>query len=90
MDDLTLGGPAPIVAQAVEDVKRMSEPLGLTLNCSKCETIEEHQTADQDVFHRFIRRGTSEASLLGAPILIFKAMDDIRLDRCNELARGMS
>ena len=60
------------------------------LNCSKCEIIEEHQTADQDVFRRFIIRGTSEASLLGAPILIGKAMDDILLDRCSELARGMS
>ena len=90
MDDLTLGGPAPMVAQAVEDVKRLGEPLGLMLNCSKCEIIEEHQSADQDVFRGFISRGTSEASLLGAPILIGKAMDDILLDRCNELARGMS
>ena len=33
IDDLTLGGPAPMVAQAVEDVKRSGEPLGLMLNC---------------------------------------------------------
>ena len=79
-----------MVAQAVEDVKRLGEPLGLMLNCSKCEIIEEHQTVDQDVFRGFITRGTSEASLLGAPILIGKAMDDILQDRCSELARGMS
>ena len=51
MDDLTFGRPALLVAQAVEDIQRLGEPLGLHLNPSKCEIIEGSSTADQNAFH---------------------------------------
>ena len=55
MDDLTFGGPAPKIAQAVEDIQRLGEPLGLHLNPSKCEIIEGSLGAIQNAFHGFIR-----------------------------------
>ena len=50
MDDLTFGGPAPMTAQAVEDIQRLGEPLGLHLNPSKCEIIEGPFAAGQTAF----------------------------------------
>jgi hypothetical protein len=90
MDDLTFGGPAPMIAQAVEDIQRLGEPLGLKLNPSKCEIIEGSLAASQSAFHGFIRQEISEATLLGAPIASGKAMDDILHQKCEDLARGMS
>ena len=68
MDDLTFGGPAPMIAQSVEDIQRLGEPLGLKLNPSKCEINEGSLAASQSTFHGFIRQDKSEATLLGAPI----------------------
>ena len=90
MDDLTFGGPAPMVAQAVEDIQTLGEPLGLKLNPSKCEIINGSLADSHDAFQGFIYLDKSEASLLGAPILAGKAMDDILQGKCEELARGMS
>ena len=66
-----------MIAQAVEDIQRLGEPLGLHLNPSKCEIIEGPFAAGQTAFRGFIRQDNSEATLLGAPIAAGKAMDDI-------------
>ena len=77
-----------MVAQAVEDIQTLGEPLGLKLNPSKCEIIEGSLAACHGAFQGFIRLDKSEASLLGAPLLAGKAMDDILGGKCEELAKG--
>ena len=77
-----------MVAQAVEDIQTLGEPLGLKLNPSKCEIIHGSLADSHGAFQGFIYLDKSEASLLGAPILAGKAMDDILQGKCEEL--GMS
>ena len=79
-----------MVAQAVEDIQTLGEPLGLKLNPSKCEVINGSLADSHGAFQGFIYLDKSEASLLGAPILAGKAMDNILQGKCEELARGIS
>ena len=39
MDDLTLGGPAEIVAADIDHIRDIQEATGLCINASKCEII---------------------------------------------------
>ena len=77
-----------MVAQAVEDIQPLGEPLGLKLNPSKCGIIECSLAASHDAFQGFIRLDKSEASLLGAPILAGKAMDVILQGIVREISQG--
>ena len=47
MDDITLGGPAAVVAADVALVKARGLPLGLVLNEKKCEIITTDSHTDK-------------------------------------------
>ena len=64
--------------------------LSLKFNPSKCEMIECSLAASHGALQGFIHLDKSEASLLGAPLLAGKVMDDILQGKCKELANGMS
>ena len=56
MDDITLGGPAVMVAADVVLVKAQGTPLDLVLNEKKCETITTDGHSDEISFQQFIHR----------------------------------
>jgi len=89
MDDLTLGGPAANVAEAVDQVRELGISIGLTLNSSKCELIGAPEARNILSFQNFAFTDIESATLLGAPLLQGKAMDDVLGSKCEGLERAM-
>jgi hypothetical protein len=89
MDDVTLGGHISDVAQAVEQVERSGESMGLRLNPGKCEVIGDLPEDIPVSLRRFIRLSRDQSQLLGSPILPGPEMDAILGARCDDLKRAM-
>ena len=80
LDDITLGGPAQIVAADVHTVLREGQDLGLNLNVGKCEMIRGRFSGSLDpTVASFITVDPSAAVLLGAPISTGASMDNAHL-----------
>ena len=90
MDDITLGGPAPVVAADVTMIKFCGEPQGLLLNDKKCEAITSNGHTDEVSLQQFIQLTPSSSTLLGAPLLQGPAMDECLQKRCSDLERAIS
>jgi len=69
MDDLTLGGPAEIVAADINHISPIQEATGLRINASKCEIISRESIPLAAQIEGFISLRPDEAELLGAPLL---------------------
>jgi hypothetical protein len=86
MDDVTLGGPAAVVAADVAKIKAEGTSYGLFLNDKKCEVITTNgQPPNDALLSKFIQLTPSSASLLGAPLTKGEAMNNNLTKRCNEL-----
>jgi hypothetical protein len=90
MDDVTLGGPATVVAADVVMIKEAGAPQGLFLNDTKCEAITSNGQTTIDPLHEFIQFTPSSATLLGAPLSVGPAMDMCLSKRCDELELASS
>jgi hypothetical protein len=91
MDDVTLGGPAAIVASDVAMIKAEGALRGLFLNDRKCESITANGQPPDDVLLRdFVQLTPTSATLLGAPLVIGPAMDKCLQQRCDDLERVIS
>ena len=78
MDDFTLGGPGNAVAADVDRLSSLCPTLGLSLNTSKCELISSQPLESMNgTINEFIRLKPEQASLLGSPLLVGSAMDDL-------------
>jgi len=89
LDDVTLAGPADIVASDVAEIIQGGSALGLSLNTEKCELIAHHDFALQDpVLQQFKRVDIGAATLLGAPLFSGTSLDEAWLTRCDDLARA--
>ena len=90
MDDVTLGGPSSVVAEAVDMVAEQGASLGLLLNRSKCKVIGSPEACSLPAFDRFSVVDVESACLLGAPLLRGLAMDHMLESKCVVLERAMS
>ena len=90
MDDITLGGPAAVVAADVTLIKAQGEPLGLVLNEKKCESITIDGHTNEISLQQFIHHTPLSSTLLGAPLLQGPAMNDCLQNRCSDLERAIS
>ena len=88
MDDITLGGPAAVVAADVALVKAQGTLLGLVLNEKKCETITTDGHTDE-ISLQFIHHTPFSSTLLGAPLLQGPALNDCLEKCCSNLERAI-
>ncbi|HSN23925.1 MAG TPA: hypothetical protein VLS45_07110, partial [Methylomicrobium sp.] len=78
LDDFTLGGPTSTVARDVDNIICSGEALGLHLNSSKCELINNYtHSVRHDQFRGFQRVPPCEATFLGAPLSTGQAMETV-------------
>jgi hypothetical protein len=89
MDDVTLGGPAQVVAADVTMIKTEGTPQGLLLNDMKCEAITNSGQTSQEVLNQFIQLTPATATLLGAPLSKGTAMDNCLKKQCDELQKAI-
>ena len=89
IDDITLGGPAAVVAADDALVKAQGTALGLVLNEKKCETIATDGHTDEISLQQFIHHTPLSSTLLGAPLLQGPAMNDCQEKRCSDLDRAI-
>ena len=73
LDDATLAGPAPVVAQACRFLEVELAAIGLRINASKCEAVPAALNgpaarAVPPLFPRFQWKGDGNCEVLGAPI----------------------
>ena len=66
-------------------VQSEGESIGLNLNVSKCEFINEKGFTLNHDFRYFIQLTPISAQLLGAPLFVGPAMDKSLQKRCNDL-----
>jgi hypothetical protein len=88
MDDVTLGGPADVVASDVELFRSAGGKIGLVLNDRKCELITCLATTSENM-KQFTRVDRDDASLLGAPISTGCALDTALEARNEDLRRAV-
>jgi hypothetical protein len=91
LDDLTLGGPADVVARDVIEIIKVGRDMGLCLNVSKCELISHDGLQVPDgILQSFTRISIRDAALLGAPLFHGAVLDREWSERCSELAVAAS
>ena len=88
MDDFSLSGEVRTVA---DDVERVAEKTGLTLNESKCEIIASNFDIIEniDTFRDFRRVALHRMTLLGAPVLKGPAVDCALQHKVDDLQRAV-
>jgi hypothetical protein len=89
MDDVTLGGPSASVINDCQVIVAGGEAMGLKLNVKKCEVIHQPDITPLTYFNDYIHVEPSQASLLGAPILVGGAMDEALATHCKDLERAL-
>lgn len=89
MDDITLGGPASVVADDVNYIRSHGAHIGLLLNDKKCEAISKNGLSSS-FETSFIQLEPMSATLLGAPLLKGWAMDDCLAKHCGHLKTAIS
>ena len=77
MNDITLGGPAAVVATDVALIKTEGTPLGLVHNEKKCETITTNGHSNEISLQQFIHITPLPSTLLGAPLPQGSAMNNL-------------
>jgi len=86
LDDVTLGGSISSLSQNVEYLKEASLSLGLVLNNNKCEFISNSIPQSlPSALQNFLYVNTSDAILLGSPILRGAATQKVLGDRVESL-----
>ena len=76
MDDITLGGPATVVAGDVLSIIADGASMGLRLNITKCELITtKHELPQIKPLDQFMLVTPDNATLLGAPLSTGLSMD---------------
>lgn len=89
LDDLTLGGKAPVVACDIDSVRHGGEAIGLHLHPEKCEVISLNPSHHSKYFSSFQTVNPDEAILLGAPLLPGASMEACLADCCSDLSRAI-
>jgi hypothetical protein len=89
LDDITIGGMMDTVADDIDLVRSAGERLGLNLNAKKCEVIYSGPPPSRHTFSEFIHLSHESSTLLGAPLIPGRAMDDALNSRCADLRRAM-
>lgn len=92
LDDLTLGGSVDAVSHDVELILSEGPKLGLCLNVDKCELICLHSPLLDlpDCLSNFARTEMVNATLLGAPLFVGKALDDTWANQCDVLSHALA
>jgi hypothetical protein len=90
IDDVTVGGPAQVVAADVQQINHLGPSYGLRLNTVKCEAISKRGTVDEPILAAFQQITPDRAILLGAPLGSGRAMEEMLAARCEDLARAIS
>jgi hypothetical protein len=89
MDDVTLGGSIANVEADVELFRSQGSKIGLVLNADKCEVIT-HQSASSAFLPHFSRMDSTNACLLGAPLLHGQALKAALEEKSEVLRRAVS
>ena len=89
MNDITLSGPAAVVATDVILIKAQDKLLGLVFT-EKCETITTDGHTDEIFLHQLIHHTPLSSTLLRAPLLQGPVMNDCLEKRCSDLERAIS
>ena len=88
MDDITIGGPEPLVANDVKHINTIGATIGLNLNFIKCEQINKLNALTSEPIGQFSHCTISNATLLGAPFVPGSAMDSALGKKLDELKRA--
>ena len=88
MDDITIGGPEPLVANDVKHVNTIGATIGLNLNFNECEQINKLNALTSEPISQFSHCTISNATLLGAPFVTGSAMDSALKKKLDELKRA--
>ena len=88
MDDITIGGPEPLVASDVKHINTIGVNIGLNLNFIKCEQINKSNASTYEPIGQFFHCTISNATLLGAPFVPGPAMDSAIGKKLDELKRA--
>ena len=88
MDDITIGGPEPLVANDVKHINTIGATIGLNLNFIKCEQINKLNALTSEPIGQFSHCIISNATLLGAPFVPSSAMDSALEKKLDELKRA--
>ncbi len=89
MDDVTLGGSKPTVADDITTITTIGPSYGLQLNISKCEALSNTAAVSHEVLDGFEQKTTDSATLLGAPLSTGSALTECLAARCTDLARAV-
>ena len=89
MDDVTLGGSKPTVADDITTITTVGPSYGLQLNISKCEALSNTAAVSHEVLDGFEQKTTDSATLLGAPLSTGSALTECLAARCTDLARAV-
>ena len=85
MDDITIGGPEPLVANDVKHINTIGATIGLNLNFIKCEQINKFNALTSEPIGQFSHCTISNAILFGAPFVPGSAMDSALEKKLDEL-----
>ena len=88
MDDTTIGGPEPLVANNVKHINTIGATIGLNLNFIKCEQINKLNALTSEPIDQFSHCTISNVTLLGAPFVPGSAMDSALEKKLDELKRA--
>jgi hypothetical protein len=89
MDDITIGGPAPLVDNDVSLIRTKGKALGLHLNVDKCEQISKQPTpSTAEAIAQFAHFMPDNSTLLGAPLTQGAAMDTALAKKAEQLLRA--
>ena len=69
MDDITIGGPQPLVASDIKHINTKSGTIELNLNFIKCEQINKSSALTSEPISQFPHCTINNATLLGAPFV---------------------
>ena len=92
LDDITMAGRKDIVVNNIISIKDKTDKYGLVLNAAKCEVIYGDPLAphDDNTLKDFQRVELENLTLLGAPILLERAIDKAIKQKTEKMEKAIS